>query len=521
MGTSARAAKYALILMLITFASKILGFGREILVASEFGSGFITDSYFLVYSVVATITAVLNSVYGTTLVPAFVELEETDGKSARNSFMNNIINMSLCLTVILSAAIWIFAPQLVRLLAYGFDESSVRLATELLRIVAPMIIFVAIASIFTAYLQSKEKFIIPASTGFPLNFIYMLYLIMLASRFGIKGFMVAIILAQISTVVFQVPAAERMGYRYEGKLNFKDARVKKILLLTAPVVFGTTLQQINVLIDKSIASRLPTGSISSLSYARKLEELIIGVFIFSLITVLFPMLSSESRKESKEGFKRIMGNGITIVLLITLPVTVGGIILAEPIVEEMFHRGAFDQLAAKKTSDAFIYYLLGLTGVGVRDLLSKVFYSLRDTKAPLLAAAASVLLNIILNLTLVRYMDFKGLALATSISVTLSAAMLAAGLRNKLGRIGGRRLIKNFFKVAVAASTMGAAVWLLKNALLAHYMDTIGGLGLAIIISAGAAIYFSLCYLLKIKEIKYLWHKLYGRLKWFKKICWE
>lgn len=517
MGTSAKAAKYALIIMLITFLSKILGFGREILIASEFGSGLITDSYFLIYSIIATVTAVLNSVYGTTLVPTFIELEEVEGRSIRNSFMNNIINISLFLTGILSVAIWIFAPQIVKLLAFGFDEVRLNLTVELLRIVVPMIIFVAIASIYTAYLQSKEIFIIPASTGFPLNLIYIFYLLLLAPRFGIKGFMVAIILAHISTVVFQIPTARKVGYKYEGRFSFRDEGVKRILLLTAPVVLGTTLQQINTLIDKSIASRLTTGSISSLSYARKLEELIIGVFVFSLITVLFPMLSLESRKENKEDFKRIMGNGITLVLLITLPVTVGGIILAEPIVEVLFQRGAFDQLATKKASAAFIYYLLGLTGVGIRDLLSKVFYSLKDTKSPMQAAVTSVLLNIVLNLILVRYMDFKGLALATSISVTLSAIMLAIGLRNKLGRIGGRRLIINFAKVAVSALIMGTTIHLLKNALLTHKMEATGALGLALIISTGAGIYFSLCYLLKIQEIKYLWHKLYGRFKWLLK----
>lgn len=517
MGTSAKAAKSALIIMLITFSSKILGFGREILIASEFGSGLITDSYFLIYSIIATVTAVLNSVYGTTLVPTFIELEEAEGKCIRNSFMNNIINITLGLTGILSISIWIFAPKIVKLLANGFDKEGLNLTVELMRIVVPMIIFVALASVYTAYLQSKEKFIVPASTGLPLNIIYILYLLLFSSRFGIKGFMVAIILAHVSTVIFQIPTARRIGYRYEWKLDFRDEGIKKILLLTAPVILGTALQQVNILIDKSIASRLTIGSISSLSYGRKLEELIIGVFIFSVITVLFPMLSLESKKENKEGFKKIMGSGITLVLLITLPVTVGGIILAKPIVEVLFQRGAFDQLATERAAAAFIYYLLGLTGVGIRDILSKVFYSLKDTKLPMLAAGASVLLNIVLNLILVRFMDFSGLALATSISVTLSAILLAIGLRNKLGRIGGKRLAINFLKVAVAALIMGIIIHLLKNVLLPNKEEVATILYLALIILTGASIYFFLCYVLRIQEIKYLWHKLYGRFKWLLK----
>ena len=518
MSRSTRAAKSALIIMFIILFSKSMGFIREVLIASRFGSGLITDSYFIIYTVITIVTATLNSVFSTTLVPIFIRLEETEGHSTKNQFMNNLLNITMCLTAIIACLIWIFAPFVIRIIASGFEGHVYSLTVELVRIVIPMIIFVAIASVFTAYLQSKEYFNIPAATGIPLNTIYIAYLLLMASRYGIKGFMVAIILAQLSTVLFQLPTALRTGFRYKAILSLKDKNIKNLLFLTAPVVIGTILQQINLAIDRSIASNLSAGSISSLSYASKLVELIIGVFIFSLLTVLFPILAQESGKENLQGFKRLMGNAITVVMLITIPVTIAGIILAKPIIEILFQRGAFNQAATEKAAAAFVFYLLGLTGIGLRDTLSKVFYSLQDTKTPLIAGATSVVLNIILNFALVKLLDYQGLALATSIAVTASSVLLIISIRKKLGKIGGRQLVKNSIKVIVATLTMGFILYILKNKVLDYQ---VGFMKRAIALSAislvGAIVYFGVCYLLRINEIKYLGHKLFSRFKWLLK----
>ena len=515
MSRSAKAAKSALIIMIVIFLSKTLGFVREILIASKFGSGLITDSYFIIFTVISIVTATLNSVFSTTLVPLFIDIEETKGSHIKNKFVNNILNITFCLTAIISLLLWIFAPYVIRLIATGFEGAKYELTVKLLQIVVPMIIFAAMASIYSAYLQSKEHFTISAATGFPLNLIYIVYLLMLSSTFGIKGFMVSIILAHLSTVLFQLPTAFKIGYRYKAKVDLRDDKIKKLILLTTPIIFGTILQQINLAIDRSLASTLSTGSISSLSYAHKLEDLIVGVFIYSVITVLFPMLTLESRGNNLVGFKKIMGNGITLVLLITLPVTVGGIILARPIIEVLFQRGAFDQMATERTAAAFMFYLLGLTGLGIRDILNKVFYSLQDTKTPMLAGVISVLLNIILNFILVRFMNFQGLALATSIAVTVSSIILIVGLRKKIGELGGMKLALSFIKIILATFAMGITIYLLKNRLLIN-QEGFGKnvLYLTLITLFGALIYFATCYTLKIHEIKYLWHKLYGRLKW-------
>ncbi len=515
MSRSAKAAKSALLIMIIIFFSKALGFFREVLIASRFGAGAVTDSYFIIYTIITIVIATLNSIFSTTLVPVFIQMEEKGGASQKNKFTNNLLNITIIITLIITAGIWLLAPNIVKIIASGFEGESYALTVHMLRIVAPMIIFVAIASIFTAYLQSREHFAVPAATGFPLNMVYIAYLLVLASAFGMKGFMVAIIIAQLSTVLFQLPSAIKLGYSYSPVLDLKNEGLRELLLLATPVVVGTILQQINQAIDKSIASNLASGSISSLSYATKLEELIIGVFIFSVLTVIFPILTQESQKENLEDFKRIMGNVITLVFIITIPVTIAGIIMAEPAIEIIFQRGAFDQAATEKAAGAFVFYLLGLTGIGLRDTLSKVFYSLKDTKTPLMAGAVSVALNIILNFVLVRHLDYQGLALATSIAVMTSALLLIISIRKKIGKFGGVRLARNFLKIIAASIMMGLLLYLLREKLLYHqegFIKRAAALGFMII--TGGGVYFGMCYLLKINEVKYLWGKLNSRFKW-------
>ncbi len=515
MSRSAKAAKSALLIMIIIFSSKALGFLREVLIASKFGAGSVTDSYFIIYTVITIVIATLNSIFSTTLVPVFIRMEEKNGEATKNKFTSNLINITICITVLITALVWLLAPYIINIIASGFEGQSFELTVDMLRIVAPMIIFVALASIFTAYLQSKEHFAIPAATGFPLNIIYIFYLMLLAAAFGMKGFMVAIVIAQLSTVLFQLPSAIKLGYSYSPVLDLRNEGLQELLLLATPIVVGTMLQQINQAIDKSIASNLAAGSISSLSYASKLEELVIGVFIFSVLTVIFPILTQESKKEDLESFKRIMGNAITIVFLITIPVTIAGIILAEPVIEMLFQRGAFDKAATEKAAGAFVFYLLGLTGIGLRDTFSKVFYSLKDTKTPLVAGAVSVGINIILNFVLVRYLDYQGLALATSIAVSASALLLIISIRKRLGKFGGSRLVKNFLKIMVASVIMGLLTYLLREQLLYSqegFVKRAAAIGFITI--AGGGLYFGLCYLLRINEVKYLWNKLYGRLSW-------
>ena len=318
--------------------------------------------------------------------------------------------------------------------------------------------------------------------------------------------MVTSVLAVVSQIIIQIPGVRSTGFRYEFILDFKDKYVRRIIYLVPPILVSAGISDINRIIDRSLASTLVDGSISALNYANKLDGLTTGIFISALATVLYPMLSEEANKETYDGLKKVMIRGINIVLLITIPAMVGMIILANPIVRVAFERGAFDSTATHMTVGALIFYSIGLVGSALRTISHRVFYSLQDTKTPMKNSFTSVIINVILNFILINFMAHRGLALATSISVNLTALLILYRLRKKIGPFGFMNSIKCGLKSLISAAVMGVVVYFL-NIVLAKNMGS--GLvsefiALAVSAGVGATIYFALIYLFKIEEVDWV-----------------
>ncbi|SCY87106.1 murein biosynthesis integral membrane protein MurJ [Alkaliphilus peptidifermentans] len=506
MSRAGKVAKSTIIIMIFILVSKILGFSRDILIASNYGAGEIADTFLIVFKASSIAIVMINSVVHTTLLPVLTEISAKKGRAKEIEFVNEFINGALILTGLIAILGWIFSPLIIKILAPAFVGEQFKLAVELNRIGFPMIILVAAASTITIFLQKNEEFTIPAATGLPLNITYIVFLVFLSHRFGIKGLMYTVLIAHSTQLFFQLPYAYKMGFRYKFKISRSNPYLKKTLLLSAPIIIGAAIQQINTIIDRNIASRLEVGSISALTYAVRLEEFIVGVFIVAVSTVFFPMLTREFENNDYGEMKNIMGYGINFILMITIPATIGIILLAFPIVELLFQRNAFDQRATFMTANALIFYSVGLPGIGVREMLLRMFYSLQDTKTPMKNGIIAVIINITLNLILVRFMQHRGLALATGISALISATLLTISLKKKMGTIGGTNLLSSFLKITLASLAMGIIVFLLKPYFIGNFSGSFmrDSLQLGIIILIGVVSYFSICYILKIRELRFL-----------------
>ena len=218
------------------------------------------------------------------------------------------------------------------------------------------------------------------------------------------------------------------------------------------------------------------------------------------------MLSSAFSRNEDDLVKDIFKQGVNIILIITIPATIGIMLLAKPMVFLFFQRGAFDDLATTMTSGALVFYAIGLVGASLRLMLNKVFYSFQDTRTPMINGAIAVGLNVVLNLILIKSMQHRGLALATSISTTISTAILFISLRKKLGHIGLGNMAATFIKTLVSALVMGGVVYLLYFKLGALLPDVkiVQMIMLLVSVAVGAIVYFILCLLFRIKEMKLL-----------------
>ena len=244
--------------------------------------------------------------------------------------------MVFFITIILALLGFWLSPVVIRILAKGFTGKQFALAVKLNRIGLPIIIFLGFTYVFSGYLHSSEIFGPPAIMGLPYNFVFIIFLVFFAKEGSIHGLMLASVVAASTQFLIQVPAIKHQGYRYSYDIDLTDPYLKKALVLVLPVVLGSAVQQINTIIDKTLASSLAEGSISALTYASRINDLIISVFVMAITTVIFPMLSRAFSQEDGGQIRRIMGQGINIILIITVPATIGILILAEPMVRIFF-----------------------------------------------------------------------------------------------------------------------------------------------------------------------------------------
>ncbi|WFA08623.1 murein biosynthesis integral membrane protein MurJ [Tissierella sp. Yu-01] len=499
-------AKSAAVIAIFTLMSKGLGFIREVMIASRFGSGMETDTYFVAMTATVMIMSILGSAMNTTLIPIFSEIGEKRGKEGRLRYLNSILNIIFFITLILAILAFVLSPLTIKILAKGFEGEQFRLAVNLNRIGLPIIIFLGFTHVLSGFLHSSQIFGPHAIMGIPYNAVFLVYLFFSTKNPDINMLMLISVIASATQFLIQIPAVKHLGFRYTLNVSLRDPYLRKALFLVFPVLIGSAVQQINVIIDKTLASELVEGSISALSYASRINDLIISVFIAAITTVVFPMLSKAFSKNDTNEVVNILNQGVNIIFIITVPATIGILILAYPMVQLFFQRGAFNNNAAMMTSGALTYYSIGLVATALRLMLNKVFYSLQDTKTPMLNGGIAVLINIVLNLILIKSMEHRGLALATSISAIITTILLFIDLRIKLGPLGISRMITVFIKTLLASVVMGFVVHLIYYEL-GGLLPQIKALQAALLLGSvalGVIVYFFTLILLRVKELRFI-----------------
>lgn len=492
-----------------TLVSKVMGFLRESLMARAFGIGMETDAYNAAFTATVVIMGVIGTGLNTTLVPVFSEIGSRHGMPGRRRFLNNMMTTTFVGCLIISLIFYIFGPSIISLVAMGFKGEQLALAVKLNRIALPIIVLLGFTHVFMGYLQSLEIFGPYALMGIPYNLAFILYLA-LAKTPAIAPFMVVTVIAALMQVLIQVPAVAHTGVRLKPHIDLKDPYMKKVGALIVPVLISSTIQQLNIIIDKNLASIVGVGVMSALNYATKLNELVISVFIMAISTVVFPMMAEAFLKSDNEATQAILSKAINLVMLITIPATVGLITLARPIVYVAFERGAFQEAATIMTSGALIFYAIGLMANALNMVLNRVYYSYRNTKTPMRIGILMVLVNLVANLLLMKPMGHRGLALATSLSNMMGTVLLAYHLREHFHLINIKHLGKSFLKMAVAASIMGVVVYLFYYPLVGHLgpRKLIATVMLLASVVIGAAVYGLACWLFKVPEFTLLLNKI-------------
>lgn len=490
------------VVMIITLLGKILGLVRDMLLGYHFATGMESDAFQTASQIPRNFfDAVFASAISSSLIPIFNETLEKNGREEAFRLSRSFFTLMGLLTMVFSGLGMVFSLPLTHLIAGGFDAETAALCARLLKILFPTVFFTGLAFSFVGVLQSLGEFNIPAAISVFSNGIIILYYLFLCDRFGIYGLAVAFLLGWAMQAVVQIPSLHQLGFRYRFSLWHPD--LKRVFALMLPVMVSTWIQPINQLISTRFASQIE-GGVSAINYANSLYTMLAGILVLSMTNVIFPEMSRLSTQARMEELKELIDSSLRTLLFLLLPMTIGLMLLAKPLIRLLYQHGTWDVASTAITSRALTWLAVGMVGYGIQNVLVRAFYAEKNGKTPLISGAVSILLNIVLCLVLSPVMNVSGLALASAISSTASAILLLIPMSRKLKGLFRWDFWKSILKMAACTAIMGIAVWLVRSGLGQLVSDSMLAtvLVLAGSVITGILAYFVAAAVLKIPEIK-------------------
>jgi putative peptidoglycan lipid II flippase len=518
--------KAAGIIGLAVMCSRLLGLAREQIFAALFGGGAAMDAFTAAFRIPNLLRDLFaEGALSTAFVTTFSKTIARGGDAAAWRLANKVATLTALVLGALCIAGMVFSAPLVAALAPGFDPEKAALTAQLTRIMFPFILLVSLAALVMGMLNSKSVFGMPAMASSFFNIGSIVggvgFGLWIDPHFGqraLLGLAVATVLGGALQLAVQLPSLARLGYRFRPDFHWRDAGVKAILLLMGPSVIAASTTQFNVLINSMFASTLGDGPIFWLSIAFRLMQLPLGLFGVALGTVTLPMLSRLVVAGQMAAFRAELARALRLALLLTIPSTVGLIVLAEPIISVLYQHGRFTAYQASQAAGALRFYAIGLAGYAALKVLVNAFYALDRRKTPMFVSFLAVALNLALNwiFTLRLGWGHRGLAFSTGCIATINFLLLYALMRRHLNGLESRRMLAMLVRVAAAAAVMAAICaaashWLLGGWQTQPFLSKFAAL-LGIVVVGAAA--FAVCgAALHVEELKELQRALMRRLK--------
>ena len=517
MTTKGKIAGAAAIIVIAALLSKIFGFILNMIIAAKFGTTEQTDAFLVAMTIPDLLRDILaGGALTAAFIPVFSSYLAKGEKKDAQRVSSGIINM-LFVALVLMAIVGVFyAPYLVKFVAPGFQGETFQLAVSLSRILFPAIIFFGIASVFGSILNAYQHFSTPAFTPLVLNLCVIIAAFVFSPRLGIVGLTIGVVIGGLFQLLMQIPALVKKGMKYTFNFKFNHPGIRRIGLLWVPLMIGLSVNHINIIVNRMLASTLSIGSIAALNFADRLNQTPVVIFGVALSTAIFPSLSWQVATEDMEKFKTTISLAIRMILLITFPITLAFMVLRVPMVRLLFQRGVFDISSTQATATALFYYAIGIFALATNYVIIKAYYALQDTKTPVRIGIGAILLNIVLNFVLIRFLGHGGLALATSIAAIIQMVILLIMLSLKVKRLNVGVIVKSFLKIVIMSILSVYAGYMVSQRLelifpainVLNQVIQVSGSFLIIII-----MYVILMYLFRVQEGKVILETIKVRLK--------
>ncbi len=509
---------------LATLVSRVLGLARDQVQSYYFGASWVTDAFLAAFRIPNLLRDLFaEGALSSAFIPTFTLERARGGDESAWRLANRVLTALFVVLSVLALAIALFAPWILKIYVGGFSPEKMSLAVAMTRILSPFLLFVALAAVAMGVLNTCGRYFLPALAPAAFNVAAILGVVLLVPLLRSLGAPTGMSLAIGAMAggalqfLVQVPAMRREGFRFRPELAPTDPGLRRVIRLMLPATFGLAATQINILVDTVIASSLGDGPITWLSLAFRLMQLPIGLFGVAIATANLTQVSRDAAAGDHSGLRANLAKSLRAAALLTLPASAGLVALRVPIVQILFEHGRFTAESTASTAAAVLCYALGLYAYSVVKIQVPTFYALGDTRVPVIAAAASVVLKIGANLLLLSVLPrlgvqpFLALAISTSLAAWSNSILLAVGLRRRVGRLEGLGVGTLALQLLALSCVMGLSVGTLHAGLERAFPG--GGFWglmgrLAVAVACGVALTVGGTRYLGIPEGRALWDRL-------------
>jgi putative peptidoglycan lipid II flippase len=469
----------------LTLFTNILGLVREILTARALGASAVADAFLAAFSIASACFLVFSAAtVQSAFMPVYQEVAALKAPAARGLFWRAFSVLGSILLLITVVFIWI-APKLVAVAVPGFSPDLQGLTVQLLRWLTPMILFVGTSSLLQSVSHANDHFTPPALVPLLNNLVIIGSLFVFVPNYGVTalawGYLAG---AMLWWYLFAFNRKQLFGIIEPAP----PGTLKGVLITLGPLLILLVADQLSAVIQKTFVSNLGAGKIAALNYAARLEGLPVGIFSMAIATVFFPGLVRAIQSKNKNDWEQNFQQGLSAIILLTIPAMILLIGLAHPLVKLVFQRGVFDELATRLTAEALIYYAVGIVPQSLIVYFNRVFFAAKDTRSPMLIGLTAVVLHLISCWLGVRFIDYLGIALGTTIYAFVYAILLVIVLRNRMG-IRITNMLTVTWRPCVAGSCMAFLLWWMGMPLDRH--------GLTISLTVTSSLYFISLWLLR------------------------
>lgn len=458
---NAKTGKTFIGVSIIIFFSKLLGFLRDIVFASVFGTTILTDIYQVIFSLPSLLFASIGTALSSVNIPDLTKFITNRTKEERDRYLSNLFAQITLWATLLCIAGIIFAPTITRIIAPGISGDIVNIAVILTRIMIPTLLFVSLTYVATGVLQVHGYFLISATISIPFNVVIIASLILKGDDLIFLGYITTV--GWLLQFLIQLPVIIKEKYHFFWRIDFKDEQIVNLFKQLIPILLGNSVLQLCLIIDRSFATHLDEGTTAALAFGSNLFITVTSVFIVAMSSVVFPKLSKYCLDLDYARIRLLLANIFKILIFILVPYLVLVVTYHQEIIGLVYERGAFTSKSTSMTSMAFLFYSFAVIGYACQEIFNRVYYALKKFKIPMTVSMLCITIKVILDLILFRSAGIIGISASTAFCLLLYAIIMSFLVSREIGGFLRRDLYFYGLKLILPVTSMILVILLFKN----------------------------------------------------------